>query len=96
MLPGGIRQDEVIEAVRQRLAGDADAKLRHVGEVRQALLAWRVVLTEDHLALSSVFGTPGADTTLQGAAQPIPIALGMAPLHLVQHHHRPHAGTGNQ
>jgi hypothetical protein len=83
MLPGGIRQDEVVETVRQRLAGDTDAKLGHVGKVRQALLARRMVLTEDHLALSAVFGTPGADTTLQGAAQPIPIAFGMASLHLV-------------
>ena len=96
MLPGGIRQNEVIETVRQRLAGDTDAKLGHVGEVRQALLARRVVLTEDHLARSSVFGTPCADTTFQGAAEPIPIALGMPPLHLVQQHHRPHAGTGDQ
>jgi hypothetical protein len=62
MLPGGIRQDEVIETVRQRLAGDTDANLGHVGEVRQALLARRMVLTEDHLALSAVFGIPGADT----------------------------------
>src|SRR5271168_391393 len=96
MLPGGIRQNEVIETVRQRLAGDTDAKLGHVGEVRQALLARRVVLTEYHLARSSVFGTPCADTALQGAAEPIPIARGMAPLHLVQHHHRPYAGTGDQ
>src|SRR5271170_2611780 len=96
MLPGGIRQNEVIETVRQRLAGDADAKLGHVGEVRQALLARRVVLTEYYLARSSVFGTPCADTALQGAAEPIPIAPRMAPLHLVQHRHRPHARTSDQ
>src|ERR1700733_2688447 len=56
MLPGGIRQNEVIETVCQRLAGGTEAKPGHVGEVRQALLAWRVVLPEDHLTRSSVRG----------------------------------------
>ena len=96
MFPGGIRQDEVIETVRQRLIGDADAEVGHVGEVRQALLARRVVLAEDHLARRAVLGTPGADATLQRAAQPIPVAVGMAPLHLLQHRHRAQARTDGE
>jgi hypothetical protein len=34
MLPGGIGQDEVIETVTERLTGDADTEVGHVGEVR--------------------------------------------------------------
>ncbi len=58
VLPGGIGQDEVIETMRQRLTGDTNAEIRHVGEVRQALLARRVILAKDHLALRAVLGTP--------------------------------------
>jgi hypothetical protein len=96
MLPGGIGQDKVIETVREQLTGDVDAEVRHVGEVRQPLLTRRMVLTEDHFALGPMLGAPGADATLQRAPQPMPIAIGMAPLHFFQHRHRAHAGTGHQ
>ncbi len=87
----------MIQTVRQRRAGDTDAEVGHVGEVRQSLLARRVILAEDHLALGAIFGAPGADATLQGAAQAVPVAIGMTALHLFQHRHRPHAGpTGQQ
>jgi len=96
VLPGGIGQHEVIETVRKRLPGDTDAEVRHIGEVRQPLLARRVVLAEDHFAFGPVFGAPGADATLQGAAQAVPVAIGMTALHLLQQRHRPHAGTTGQ
>ena len=83
VLPAGIGQDEVIQPVRQRLPGDVDAEVGHVGEVRQALLAGRVVLPEDHLSLWAMLGAPAAHAALDGAAQAIPIAVGMAQLHLV-------------
>ena len=85
MLPGGVRQYKVIETVREPNAGDVTPRSA-ISEVRQALLTRRMVLTEDHFALGAVLGAPGADATLQRAA----------PLHLVVHHHRPHAGTGDQ
>ncbi len=86
----------MIETMRERLPGDTDAEIGHIGEVRQALLARRVVLAEDHLALRAVFGAPRAHATLQGAAQAVPVAVGMAALHLFQHRHRPHVGTAGQ
>jgi hypothetical protein len=39
MLPGRVGQHEVIQPMVQRLAGDADAGIAHVGEIRQRLLA---------------------------------------------------------
>jgi hypothetical protein len=39
MLPGRVGQHEVIQPMVQRLAGDADAGIGHVGEIRQRLLA---------------------------------------------------------
>jgi hypothetical protein len=96
MLPGGICQDKVIEAVCERLTGDADPEIHHVGEVRQALLARWMVLAEDHLTLRPVLGAPGADPALQGPAQAIPVAIRMTSLHFLQQRHRPHAGTTGQ
>jgi hypothetical protein len=96
MFPGGIRQDEMIETVCKRLTADPDAKIRHVGEVRQTLLARRMVLAEDHLALNSVLSAPGADATLQRAAQAIPVAIRMSSLHFFQQRHRPYAGTAGK
>src|SRR5277367_5154378 len=68
----------------QRLAGDADADIGHVGEIRQRLLSRHMVLTEDHLAIGAVFGAPGTNPTLQASTQPIPILTGMTQLHLLE------------
>lgn len=53
--------------------------------------SWRKIT-----ARRAVLGTPGADATLQRAAQPIPVAVGMAPLHLLQHRHRAQARTDGE
>ena len=55
-----------------------------------------MILAEDHLAFQSMLSAPAADPALQRAAQAIPIAVGVAPLHFFQHRHRPHAGTTSQ
>jgi hypothetical protein len=55
-----------------------------------------MVLAKDHLARRAVLGAPGADATLQCPAQAIPVALGMAALHFLQHRHRPQARTGGE
>jgi hypothetical protein len=49
----------------QRLAGNADAGIGHVGEIRQSLLSRDMVLTEDHLAIGAVLRPPGTHPTLQ-------------------------------
>jgi len=51
---GNVRGFGPARAVCQGLTSDADAEFAHVGEVRQVLLARRVVLAEDHLALRPV------------------------------------------
>ena len=78
----------------QRLTGNADAGIGHVGEIRQRLLAGNVILTEDHLAIGAVLGAPGANPALQAAAQPIPVMIGMTALHLFEHRDGPQAGMG--
>ncbi len=47
------------------LAGDADAEIAHVGEVGEPLLSGDLVLAEDDLTVSAVFGPPAADPALQ-------------------------------
>ena len=76
----------------QRLTGDADAGIGHIGEIRQRLLAGDVILTEDHLAISAVFGAPCTNPALQATTQPIPVMTGMTALHLFEHRDRPQAG----
>ena len=68
----------------QRLAGDADADIGHVVEIRQRLLSRHMVLTEDHLAIGAVFGAPGPNPTLKAPTQPAPVMTGMAQLHLLE------------
>ena len=96
MFPAGIGQHEVIQPVRKRFTADADAEVGHVGEVRQALLAGWVVLTEDHLTCWPVLGAPRADAALQCATQAGPVAIRMAQLHLIQQRDRPQAGAAGE
>ena len=81
----------MIQPVRQLLTGDVDADIGHVGEVRQPLHARRMVLLEDHLALSAVLSAPAAYAALDGAPQAIPVAVGMVQLHLIDQRDRPQA-----
>ena len=74
----------MIQPMVQRLAGDADAGIGHVGEIRQRLLSRHMVLTEDHLTIGAVFGAPGTNPTLQAPTQPIPVMIGMTALHLLE------------
>jgi hypothetical protein len=94
MLPGGIRQDEVVEPVIKRLTSDAHARIAHVSKVRKRLLAGNMVLTEDYLPLSPMLGGPGTDPALQAAAQAIPIMIRIPALHLLEQRHGPQAGRG--
>lgn len=84
MLPAGRGQREVIEPVSERLTGDGDAQRASVGEVGQPLLAGQVGLAEDDFLLGAVQRLPGADAALQGAAGPLPVALGVTALEFLQ------------
>jgi hypothetical protein len=95
VLKPGISQPEVVEAMIERLPGDADTQLTHVGEVRQADLAGFVGLAEDDLLLLAMNGPPGADPALQGATDSAP-EVRMAPEHLLEDRDGAHAGGGLQ
>jgi hypothetical protein len=77
MPPAAERQAKVVESVREGLAGDDDPEFGGVGEVRQALLTWRMLLAEDDLLLRPVQRLPVADPALEGAADALS-ELGMA------------------
>ena len=71
MLPAAVGQNEVKEAVRQRLTGDRHAECAGVGEVRQGHAAGLWCLPEDHVLLRSVQGAPVAHAALGRPAHPI-------------------------
>ena len=57
----------MVKSVLERLAGDADAEFRGVGEVRQALLSRRMLLAKDHLLLRTMYRLPNPHPTLERA-----------------------------
>src|SRR5262245_28762452 len=95
MLEARERQPEVIEPVVERFARNRDAEPAHVGEVRQAHPARRVLLSEDHVPVGAVEGSPLDDATLQCPAHPRP-NLGVPAAELVEDRHRADAGCGFQ
>ena len=90
MLEPRVDQAEVVEPVIERRAGNRDARVRHVGEVRQAHAAGLVDLAEDDLPLGAVQRPPGADAPLHRPAHPFGQRR-MAPLNLLEDRHRPQA-----
>ena len=58
MLEAGKDQAKMVEPVIERLTGDGDAKVVHDGEIGQPKPARLMTLTEDHLLLRPVNGTP--------------------------------------
>lgn len=64
-LPVGVRQDEVIDQVVERLAGDGDAESAHVGEVTLGESPRLVGLCEEHLLGRPFEGPPPFDSPLQ-------------------------------
>ena len=93
MLEAGIGEPEVIEPVVERLAGDGDGKIAHVGEVGQAHAPGLVDLAEDDLLLGTVQGAPGSDPALEGAAD-AGAELGMAADDLLEEGDGPQARGG--
>ena len=61
-------QPEVIQAMRQRLAGDRHAEFARIGEVGQSHPARRMLLAEHHFPLHAVHRAPGPDAPLQCSA----------------------------
>jgi hypothetical protein len=100
MLPIGIRQDKVIEQVRERLARDGYLQVVHGSEIRGRQPARRMRLWEEHLLGRAMQGLPLTHTPLEraphgvgilprlGPLQPVPESLGLQtrlPLQLLSH-----------
>jgi hypothetical protein len=90
VLPAREGQPEMVEPMIERRAGDADAAIAHLGEIRQPEPARRMFLPEDDVLLGAVQRPPPADAPLQGAAD-AGASLGMAPPDLVENGDRPQA-----
>src|SRR5437879_2374218 len=71
MFPAAAGQPEMIEAVRERLAGNGDAEAVSDGEIGQRLAAGIMALREEDLLVFAVKGAPFGDATLQRAADAV-------------------------
>ena len=82
VLPVRMRQHEVVDQMRARLAVDRHAQLAHVREVRGAQPARQVLLREVDLLVRPARGLPVLDPPLQRPQLPIVELTGMTPLQL--------------
>ena len=93
MLPAAAGQPEMIEAMRERRAGDGDAQTIGGGEVGQRLTAGVVTLREEHLLVRAVQGAPFCDAPLERAAQAVGNDVGTEfVLQILEDRHGHHAG----
>ncbi len=88
VLPAREGQSEVIEAVIERHAGDADAEIAHIGEIGQPHPARRMLLPENDVTIRAVECSPAANAPLQRAAD-AGTDLGMATTDLLENGDRP-------
>src|SRR5712672_3727705 len=86
-------EPEVIEPVQQRRARDRDAKAAHVGEVRQAHPARRVLLAEHHIPAGAVERPPSRDAALQSPTH-AHSEIGMPTADLLEDRYRTNTGRG--
>ena len=84
VLPVRMRQHEVVDQMRERLAVDRHAQLAHVREVRGAQPARQVLLREVDLLVRPARGLPVLDPPLQRPQLPIVELTGMTPLQLLE------------
>lgn len=90
-----VSQPEVIETVIERGTRDCDAQCVHVGEIRQAPIARRVSLTEDHLLFRAAPRAPGAHAPFDGATDPRR-QIRVSTAHLLEYSHGAQRGRGFQ
>jgi hypothetical protein len=90
MLPAREGKTKMVEPVIEWHAGDADAVIRHVGEIGQSQPARRMLLPEDDVPIRTVERPPAADASLQGATD-AGADLGMSPPDLIENGDRSQA-----
>ena len=97
VLPTAVGHDEVEEPVRERRAGDGDAELSGVGEVRQRHAARLGRLAEDHVSGCAVERSPISHATLQRAPDAVVgEGIRIGHLQMAQERDRLHGGIGLQ
>ena len=79
--------------MRERLTGDDDFELAHVGEVRLPLFTRHVCLREEHVAVRPRLQAPGQKPSLQRAQLPNAEPPGMTPVQLLPDRLRLQAGV---
>ena len=84
VLPVRVRQHEVVDQVRERLAVDRHAQFGQVREVGGAEPAGRMVLREENLLVRPARGLPVFDPALQRAQLAIIELLRMTPLQFLE------------
>lgn len=84
VLPVRVRQHEVIDQVRERLAADGYAQIGHVREVRGAQLTGRVFLREEDFLGRTARRLPLFDAPLQRPQLAIGELAGMTPLQFLE------------
>lgn len=93
MLPAAAGQPEMVQAMRERLAGDGDAEAVGDGKIGQRLAARIVALGEVNLLILAVQGAPSCDATLEGSADPVwKNFRAEFILEVLEDRHRHHAG----
>ena len=90
--PARTRQPRMQKTVRQRLAADQHPDRVHHREIRNQLLARRMLLREAQHLLRACQRPPLAHPALQRPRQAVPVDAGMALLQPRQHRHRLQAG----
>ncbi len=78
-------QYEVIQQMRERLPGDHDFELAHVGKIRLTLFSGHMRLRKEHFAVRPRLQTPCQEPPLQGPQLPGAEPPGIAPVHLLPH-----------
>src|ERR1700691_5531161 len=73
------RQAEMIKSAIKDLAGDGDAEIGHLGEVRQAHPARRMLLAKDDLPIRAVNPPPSPIARPGGRQSSSKTAIGLSP-----------------
>ena len=93
MLPAAERQPEMIEAMRQGLAGNGDLEAVGDGEIGQGLATGIVALREEYLLVRAVKSAPFGDAAFKRPADAVREDLGAELiLELFEYRHRHDAG----
>src|SRR5271157_1316523 len=91
----GKGQAEVIKSAVEKLAGNGDAEIGHLGEVRQSHPARRMLLAKDDLPIRTVHRPPSPDAALERPPRSV-AQVWMPTAEFSEDGNRPQSGRGLQ